>query len=153
MIDLLELVKRYHYDPATRGSNSLKFVLPAALNSCEFLRSKYSEPIYGATAGIPSRNFINQRWVTYEDGRITDPYKLLPMMFTDESEAEYTAIMEMDKIKDGGAAMTAYCKLQFEDLPHGAREQMQSSLPKYCELDTLAMVMLYEAWTAEVSLV
>jgi hypothetical protein len=77
-------------------------------------------------------------------------YKLLPMMFTDESENDYAAIMEMDRIKDGGAAMTAYAKLQFEDIPTEARQQMRSSLLKYCELDTLAMVMIYEAWKATI---
>ena len=152
MVDLLELVKRYHYDPATNGSNSLKYVLPATLNSSEFLKAKYSQPVYGAEGGIPSRNFTNQAWVVEKDGCVIDPYKLLPMMFADESENDYAAIMEMDKIKDGGAAMTAYCKLQFEDLPAEARNQMKAALLKYCELDTLAMVMIYEAWMAEISL-
>lgn len=51
-----------------------------------------------------------------------------------------------DEIRDGGAAMTAYCKLQFQELPEHDRHQIQSALLKYCELDTLAMVMIYEAW-------
>jgi hypothetical protein len=148
MVDLYKLVERYHYDPGTNGSVSLKYVLPAALNSSDFLKTKYSSGIYG-TDGMPSRNFSGQTWVVYEDGRVIDPYKLLPMMFTDESAADYAAVMEMDKIKDGGAAMTAYCKLQFEDIPTDARHQMRSALLKYCELDTLAMVMIYEAWRAE----
>lgn len=42
--------------------------------------------------------------------------------------------------------MTAYCKLQFEDIPNDARTNIESALRKYCELDTLAMVMIYEAW-------
>ena len=118
------------------------------LNSSDFLKDKYSRPVYGAANGIPSRNFIDQTWVVYENGKVINPYKLLPMMFADESVNDYAAIMEMDRIKDGGAAMTAYCKLQFEELPTEARRQMQSALLKYCELDTLAMVMIYEAWRA-----
>ncbi len=152
MVDLLELVKRYHYDPATNGSNSLKFVLPATLNSSTHLQEKYSQPIYGGAGEIHSKNFRDQIWIQYDaSGRVIDPYKLLPMMFTDESESDYAAVMEMDKIKDGGAAMTAYSKLQFEDIPRDARNQMESALLKYCELDTLAMVMIYEAWMAEIA--
>ena len=49
MVDMLELVKRYYYDPYTRGSNSIKQVLPAILNSSRYLQEKYSQPIYGAT--------------------------------------------------------------------------------------------------------
>lgn len=148
MVDLYKLVERYHYDPETNGSVSLKYVLPAALNSSDFLKEKYSEPIYG-TDEMPSRNFAAQRWVKYdESGKVIDPYKLLPPLFTDEQEHDYAALMEMDKIKDGGAAMTAYCKLQFEDIPPEARSAVESALLKYCELDTLAMVMIYEAWKA-----
>lgn len=32
MIDICELVERYYYNPATKGSNSIKYVLPAILN-------------------------------------------------------------------------------------------------------------------------
>lgn len=56
MIDMLELVKRYYYDPAMGGSNSIKAVLPAILNRSSFLQDKYSKPIYGASDGIPSKN-------------------------------------------------------------------------------------------------
>lgn len=146
MVDLYKLVERFHYDPGTNGSLSLKYVLPATLNSSDFLKAKYGEAIYG-TDEILSRNFAAQRWVDYDqDGRVRDPYSLLPMLFTDEGANDYAALMEMDKIKDGGAAMTAYCKLQFEDIPSEARRGVESALLKYCELDTLAMVMIYEAW-------
>ena len=38
MVDMLEIVKHYYYDPATNGSNSIKQVLPAMLNSSIFLK-------------------------------------------------------------------------------------------------------------------
>ena len=47
-------------------------------------------------------------------------------------------------IADGGAALTAYSKLQFVDMPDHERETIINGLLKYCELDTLAMVMIYE---------
>ena len=55
----------------------------------------------------------------------------------------------IDDIADGGAAMAAYGKLQYEDMSAMERDRLNNALLKYCELDTLAMVMIYEAWRAE----
>jgi hypothetical protein len=41
-------------------------------------------------------------------------------------------------------ALTAYGKLQYVDMTDRERAELVSGLKKYCELDTLAMVMLYE---------
>ena len=88
MVDLWEVVKRYYYDPATNGSNSIKQVLPAILNSSTLLQEKYSKPIYGLEGGIKSTNFKDWQWVKIKDGKVTDPYKLLPRMFQDVSEKD-----------------------------------------------------------------
>ena len=50
----------------------------------------------------------------------------------------------MENIADGGAALTAYGKLQYTDITEEERLEIKKSLLKYCELDTLAMVMIYE---------
>lgn len=42
--------------------------------------------------------------------------------------------------------LPAYARLQFEDLDKQTRERICSALLRYCELDTLAMVMVVEAW-------
>jgi hypothetical protein len=49
-------------------------------------------------------------------------------------------------IAEGGAAATAYARLQFEDLNPELRQKIREDLLRYCELDTLAMVMIVEAW-------
>ena len=41
--------------------------------------------------------------------------------------------------------MTAYGKLQFQEMSAAERSSIESALLKYCELDTFAMVMIYEA--------
>jgi predicted kinase len=146
MIDMLQLVKRYYYDPAMKGSNSIKVVLPAILNSSEFLQYKYSQPIYGAEGGIPSHNFKNWRWIRYENGMVVDPYKLLPKMFADVSDKEHELLSDSDEIKEGGAATTAYARMQFEEMSDYERAEITNALLKYCELDTMAMVMIYEGW-------
>ena len=146
MVDMWEMVKRYYYDPATNGSNSIKQVLPAILNSSAFLKEKYSKPIYGAASGIASKNFIDWQWIQFDSGKVIDPYKLLPKMFQDVSDKDMHILCDDDELSDGGAAMTAYARMQFEEMSDYEREEIRKALLKYCELDTMAMVMLYEGW-------
>ena len=146
MVDLLYLVKRFYYSPSTNGSNSLKYVLPAILNDSNFLKEKYGQPIYGQNAQIKSLNFVEpMRWVVVDNGQVKDPYKLLPRMFSDVSEKDFE-ILSDEEIRDGGAAMTAYAKFQYTDMSDLEREEIAHALLRYCELDTLAMVMLFEGW-------
>lgn len=46
---------------------------------------------------------------------------------------------------NGAKAMIAYARLQDPRLPELEREDLRKQLLRYCELDTLAMVMVYEA--------
>lgn len=151
MIDLCELVKRYFYDPAMKGSNSIKKVLPAILNSSEFLKKKYAAPIYGASGGIASLNFTNWGWIQIEhDGSVKDPYKCLPPIFSDlDLEAMDSLIME-GSVADGGAAMAAYSRMQFTEMTDAECVRVTKALLKYCELDTFAMVLIWEYWKHEI---
>lgn len=146
MVDLWHLVKRYYYDPATHGSNSIKAVLPAILNSSDFLKEKYSKPIYGTSSGIKSLNFKDWQWLEIEDGKVTDPYKKLPKMFTDVSNKNFDILTEDDELANGGAALTAYGRMQFSEMSECERSELSNALLRYCELDTMAMVMIFEAW-------
>ncbi len=146
MVDMWDLVKRYYYDPATKGSNSIKQVLPAILNSSKWLQNRYSKPIYGASDGIKSHNFTDWQWIQFNNGKVLDPYKLLPKMFQDISEKEMIILSGDNVLKDGGAALTAYARMQFEEMSDYERSEIQKALLKYCELDTMAMVMIYEGW-------
>jgi hypothetical protein len=121
-------------------------VLPAILNSSPYLKEKYSKPIYGAEGGIQSLNFKDWRWLTFKDGVVVDPYKKLPKMFSDISDKDMHLLSSDDELRDGGAALTAYARMQFEKMGDYEREEIRKALLKYCELDTMAMVMLYEGW-------
>lgn len=146
MIDLCELVKSYYYDPATNGSNSIKFVLSAILGSSAYLRDKYQHPVYGTT-DIPSKNFQDQIWIKYDNqGKLIDPYKLLPRVFDEISEHDVEILSRSEELNNGGLALTAYGLMQFSAMGDIERAALNSALLKYCELDTLAMVMIYEAW-------
>ena len=153
MVDQLQLVERYFYHPATGGSNSLKKVLPAVLGSSEYLREKYSRPIYGRGLEIPSHNFRNWSWIRYEEGgeagRPIDPYRLLPPVFEEAEEDELEHLISDPKLADGAAAMIAYARMQFSEMGEAERRAIRQALLKYCELDTLAMVMLWEYWVRE----
>lgn len=138
MVDLCALVEKNFYDPYMKGSTSIKVVLPAILNGSDYIQEKYSKPIYGAKDGIKSLNFTDKVWVKIKDGQVTDPYQVLAQSSTQDDVSKV--------INDGGAAMAAYEQLQFADIPIDERKNVEAEMLKYCELDTLAMVLIYEAW-------
>lgn len=149
MVDLLEIVRKYYYHPDMKGSNSIKAVLPAILNSSKAIQKKYAQPIYGSV--IPSCNFdaANAKaWISYgPDGKVENPYKHLDEIAsflevsTDELEAFDTA-HSGEVIANGGAALAAYTKLQFSNA--AMTDALASALLRYCELDTMSMVFIWE---------
>ena len=144
MIDLQKTVVHYYYDPMTGGSNSIKAVLPAVLQSSKYLQQKYQKPL--AEIGIRSKNFEPVHiFLRLEHGKAVSPYKALPPVFDNWDSDKLEQITEsIPEIADGGAALFAYQKLQFPDLIPEEREAINNALLRYCELDTLAMVMIYE---------
>ncbi len=144
MVDLCVVIKKYYYDPFTKGSNSIKYVLPAILNSSAYLQTKYAQPIYGAVGGIKSLNYQDKIWVEFDGDQVIDPYQLLPSMFEDIDPEELELLVDNDRLQNGGAALIAYARMQFEQMSAIERTQIEQALLRYCELDTLAMVMIYE---------
>ena len=51
-------------------------------------------------------------------------------------------IEESESIANGGAALSAYAKMQFTD--GEVLKALEQALLTYCELDTLAMVFIWE---------
>ena len=65
---------------------------------------------------------------------------VLPAIFPDDPELDYH---NLEGVHNGGEAMTIYPKIQFM-----APEEQKAARPnllKYCELDTYAMVKVWEA--------
>jgi len=155
MVDLLKMVRDYYYHPAMGGSNSIKSVLPAVMQASSFLREKYSLPqpttnsgemvwwqlddVKGETSNVKRKN-IKGRSVP------KDPYSLLGPLYEDLDLNADELILERDKIAEGGAAMIAYARMQFTEMSDIERQAIIKGLLKYCELDTLAMVMIWEHW-------
>jgi hypothetical protein len=150
MVDLAKIAERAYFHPETKARVSIKKVLPAVLKTSEYLRQKYQRPIYGIE--IPSRNYQGFSWWEERSGALIDPYQrlreltegMLGEMGADAADAE---ALEIDiDISEGGAAAMAFARLQFEDLDPDVRAAIKAALLRYCELDTLAMVMIVEAW-------
>lgn len=150
MVDLCNMVVKDYYHPLMNGSNSLKNVLKAIMHDSTYLQNKYKLPVYGNE--IKSLNFSNWAWVQYDNhGTVLDPYQLLPKLFDDIDLEKLDTLFEEDEIRQGGSAMAAYAKLQFSEMSEVERQLLKSGLLKYCELDTFAMVLLYQYFTSEIS--
>ena len=145
MIDMCDLVKKYFYDSYMKGSNSIKVVLPAVIKICEFVNKKYSKPIN--EINLTSINFSSDHiWI--KDGNL-DPYISLPA--PDFSKVQ-NPVGDINKLNNGGDALTAYAKIQYQEMSSLERNIIKQSLLKYCELDTLAMVMIYEFFASELKI-
>lgn len=124
--DMHDLAKHYYFHPIMGGRTSVKVTLPAILDTVKSKRVR--------------------EWLTREglysldkNGKPIDPYHLLP-------EIEIAELAE--KVKDGSGAMRAY-----QDMLYGVhkndpsiKEKYKNALLKYCKLDTLAMVIIWERW-------
>ena len=146
MVDLADVVLKYYFHPIMKGSYSIKVVLPAIQNSSDFIKEKYSQPVYG-TLEMPSVNLSEPKiWIEYgEDGLVKSPYKLLPPISAYlgvDVDLEDFELKATESIANGGAALAAYAKMQFSD--GTMSEALKKALLTYCELDTLAMVFIWE---------
>lgn len=138
-IDMCELTKRFFWLPEMKGSNSIKKVLPAVLN-----------------AAGPRLKLRFPEWIKLDSsGRVMDPYKLLPPIFSDLDVDEMAKVeewfVEAEMLNDGGGAMMAWARMQFTEMSDLERSALCTALKRYCGLDTLAMVMIWEWWIAEIS--
>lgn len=111
---------------------------------------KYSQPI--GDINLTSHNFLPDHiWLQMEDDRVINPYKILKPLFDNWTEIEMAEnLSKMKNIADGRAALTADAKLQYMDMTTKERDEITQGLLKYCELDTLAMVMIYEHFRHDV---
>jgi hypothetical protein len=162
MVDLCELVKECFYSPLMKGSNSIKSVLPAILNTSIELQEKYSKPIYGGDGEISSINIksgeapisLIEKDID-SDGNtvVASPYRTLPRIGAyiplghdgePESSEEDKNCGGISVVNNGGAALSAYGVLQFYDEDDARAKALEKALLRYCELDTMAMVFIWE---------
>src|SRR5699024_562400 len=127
MVDLNRQVSRFYYNSNMSDSLGLKEILHAVMCQSSFLEAKYSQPYC-------SHNFDNFIWWQTDNmDNVKDPYMLLQQD-------------EKMKVGRGIEAMTLFGKLMAGTLSKKERKKSLKSLLRYCELDTLAMMMIYEHW-------
>eukprot|EP00977_Amphora_coffeiformis_P029317 scaffold39926_cov199-Amphora_coffeaeformis.AAC.3 len=130
MVDLQKIATMGYYVAGSDASSSLKKVLLPTMNASTSLEQVYGEPTYS------SSNFTNVQWFRRDEtGAVCDPYHIL---------REYN--QSQGTVADGGAALSAYHTLLSPHVTQAERNNLEASLLRYCELDTLAMVMIIQAW-------
>jgi hypothetical protein len=141
LVDMNEFALRYYFHPDMKGRTSIKLTLPAIWMNNNYLHN------------IP----WFKDWVHTINGEIVDPYDKLKLETLQELWGENINFNLNDfeesfessdynySVKDGGAAMKAYRDMM--STPDvNKRKRLSMQLLKYCELDTLAMVIIYTHW-------
>jgi len=123
-VDMNDLTLKYYFHPDMKGKTSIKKVLPAIWNNNKYLHS------------IP----WFKKYTSSDSLEVINPYDTLAPLIT-ELETE-------EIVKDGTGAMRAYHELMFGTLADKPerREQLKNLLLQYCELDTMAMVIIWKYW-------
>ena len=144
MVDLCEVVQHYFYDPVMKGSNSIKVVLPAVLRSKE-LQRMYQGPYrnYVVSKNFENFDFSLINYTNEEQSEVGNPYKYLPTIGAELLEEGEISDSE-ERINNGGLANANYAKLQYDGLSADEKEKLKNALLRYCELDTMAMVLIYD---------
>lgn len=143
MIDLLGLIQKYYYHPKMNGDNSIKSVLPAIFSTSNYIKETYSKPLI---FGTHLRGHI--LYNIDANSELKDPYKTLPDKYSKLNVKKDELLLDDGNVQNGGAALVAFGKLQFKEIKKEERDAIITSLLQYCELDTLAMLMIYEHWNS-----
>lgn len=120
-VDMLRLCREHYYHPGMGGSNSIKAVLAAVWESSPAVRARFAE-IKG-----------------HEGDPVLGPYATLPPALIGGAQEE---------VAEGTGAIRAYFAMTYgveKDDPDAA-DKWARLLLDYCELDTLAMVLIWEHW-------
>ncbi|PAU95728.1 hypothetical protein CK503_01315 [Aliifodinibius salipaludis] len=125
--DISRLVKNFYYNREMESSLSIKDVLRSVMSHSSYLKEIYSRP-------YSSSNFRDIIWWQPDGkGGAKNPYAVL----TESGDSP---------IRRGTEAMVVYGKMIAQKLDPKKKQAYQNALLKYCELDTLAMMMIFQHW-------
>jgi Domain of unknown function(DUF2779) len=121
IVDMHEWARRDYYHPGMKGRTSIKVVLDALWKSDPAMRAQFSA------------------WTAWPADDTRDPYACLPAV-------EIAGTLQ--DVHEGTGAMRAY-----QEMMYGAdkndpisRAMWSGLLRRYCELDTMSMVLILEHW-------
>jgi hypothetical protein len=124
LVDMCDFTRKHYFHPRMKGSNSLKKVLPAVWRNNHYLHD------------IP----WFKKYLKLEQGLAADPYDTLGGVID--------ALEDEEIVNEGTGAMRAYYEMMFGDYrgnPSG-RARWREKLLRYCELDTMSMVIVWTHW-------
>jgi len=130
LVDMNKMALDYYFHPVMKGRTSIKVTLPAVLATNKSNRTIKWLENFEKELNILSKD---------EHGVIENPYKNLPPVELLESA---------EAVNEGTGAMRAYEDMLF-GLNKNNKEIKQAyaqALLRYCKLDTLAMVIIWEHW-------
>jgi len=130
-IDMNALALKYYFHPKMKGRTSIKVTLPAVLSANKSERTEKWLSSFDETTNLFLRD---------ESGQIENPYLHLPAL---------DILEKAETIKEGTGAMRAYEDMLFGINKHNpeVKEAYRKALLRYCKLDTLAMVIIWEHWS------
>jgi hypothetical protein len=121
IVDLHDWARRDYYNPGMRGRTGIKVVLDALWKSDPVMREQF------------------EAWTGLVADESRDPYASLPPV-------EISGVLQ--DVHEGTGAMRAYQEMMYgADKNDLAKKDMWAGLlQRYCELDTLSMVLIVEHW-------
>lgn len=133
LVDMCKLCEANYLHPDNRGKASIKKILPSIWKNT-------------ANTFLHQHELFSKYYGTNEDGNIIDPYKMLKAVVPLFNEIE--SLEQEEVVAEGTAAMRAYYEMIFGKGRNSKskREEIKQLLLQYCELDTMAMVIIYAYW-------
>jgi hypothetical protein len=123
-LDMNRLVRDFYYNSYMVNGLGLKQVLYSTIQSSRYLKDRYRKPIEveGMKMDIIKEN----------DRGLSDPYSLIQK--------------NGESIADGSSAMHGWLHTKTPFCNSKKRTEIQQSLIRYCALDSLALVMIFQEW-------
>jgi len=125
LVDMNKLCLENYFHPQMKGKTSIKYTLPSVWNNNSYLWNK---------------PFLKSYFKKSDMGAVLSPYELLPPM---------EIAGKNQQVKEGTSAMIAYQEMMYglsKENPE-IKEKWAKLLLQYCELDTLAMVIIFLHWS------
>lgn len=123
-LDMNRMVRDYYFNIEMLEGLGLKNVLSSILTSSSYLQKKYSKPV-----PVNDTDFI---LTPSGNAPLPDPYQLI------QEDGEV--------IDDGSTAMNAWLHTKTPKCSQESRSRIHRLLKRYCTLDTLALVMIFQYW-------
>lgn len=137
LLDMNAFTLAHYFHPYMKGKTSIKKTLPAVWNFNAYLHD------------IP---YFKQYFKLDEDGNILSPYETLKHRW---DEIEFETAENYETVKEGSGAMRAYQEMLFGKGKTDAavKDRLKQELLNYCQLDTMAMVIIWHHWKTHFGIV